>query len=1125
MKCSKCGHENRAGAKFCEECGGRLAAVCGHCGAELSPVAKFCSECGQPINQPTSASSPRFAAPEAYTPKHLAEKILTSRASIEGERKQVTALFADLKSSMELFADRDPEEVRKILDPVLDHMMEAVHRFEGTVNHVLGDGIMALFGAPLAHEDAAVRACYAALRMQETVKRYAEGVRRSEGIPIQIRVGLNSGEVVVRSIGSDLKMDYTVVGQTMNVAARMEQMATPGTILISADTLAMAEGYVLVKPLGAMTVKGLDHPLEVFEVTGAGTARSRMEASAARGLTPFVGREAELDALNRALDKARGGKGQLVALVGEPGVGKSRLFWEFIHSHRTHGWLVLEGGTASYSKSTVYLPVIDLLKGYFQIEPRDEPRKIREKITGKILSLDRALEPSLPAFLTLLDVPADDPHWQSLDPPTRRQRTLDALKRLLIRESQIQPLGLALEDLHWIDSETQGLLDSLVDSMASASLLLIVNYRPEYQHTWGGKSYYTQLRIDPLPPQSCEDMLHGLLGADESLRGLKQHLIAQTQGNPFYLEESIRTLAETHVLAGERGSYRLAKPLSGVQVPATVQAILAARIDRLPAEEKRLLQAAAVIGVDVPFSLLEAIAEQPGDALQRGLAHLQAAEFLYQARLFPEVEYTFRHGLTYEVAYGSLLHERQQALHARIVEAIEWLHSERLAEQVERLAYHAVRGRLWDKAARYLSRAGARALDRSAHREAVPYFEQALAALTHLPETRETREQSIDLRLGLRNSLFPLGEIDAVIGHLRDAERVASALDDRLRLARVLVATSHHFLVTGDAEEARRFGNRAFDISETLGDRSLQVSTNLYLGAAFVSLGEFQRAGECLGRTTRLLEGDLVRERFGLHGFPAAIARSYLAWLLAEQGEFAEATALGQEGVAIAEAAHHAYSHAYASWGLAYSHVARGDLVEAERVLERAATLVREWNLPLIGALVSGLIGLVRARSERAADGVELLRDAVASYERSFGRGIWHSLNVTWLGEALLRAKRPDDARAAADRALALARELNHRVCEPWALWTLGELACRESADSAAAEHCYGQALARAEALGMRPLAAQCHAGLGKICHRAGDGEKAREHFATATTMSREMRLQTSLLDDGAEPRQRDQAD
>jgi class 3 adenylate cyclase/tetratricopeptide (TPR) repeat protein len=1113
MQCSKCGHENRGGAKFCEECAAPLARTCMHCSAPLGPTAKFCSECGHSAGEPATSppsSEPRFGAPESYTPKHLIEKILTSKAALEGERKLVTVLFADLKGSMALFADRDVEEARRLLDPVIDNMMEAVHRYEGTVNHVLGDGIVALFGAPVSHEDHAVRACYAALRMQDSVKRYAEGIRHSEGIPIQIRVGLNSGEVVVRSIGNDLRMEYTAVGQTTNVASRMEQLAVPGSIVISSATLELVEGFVQVKPLGPLSIKGLDAPLEVFEVTGAGTVHSRMEAAAARGLTPFVGREPELATLNRALETARAGRGQVVALVGEPGVGKSRLFWEFIHSHRTHGWLVLEGGTASYGKSSVYLPVIDLLKSYFQIEARDEQRRIIEKVTGKVFSLDRALEPGLPAFLALLDVPVDDPKWQALDPPARRQRTLDALKRLLIRESQVQPLSLALEDLHWVDSETQGFLDSLVESMPTASMLLLVNYRPEYQHAWGNKSYYTQLRIDPLPPSSCEDLLDGLLGKDESLRPLKQSLIKQTQGNPFFLEESIRTLAETNALVGKKGAYRMAKPLAGIQIPATVQAILAARIDRLLPLEKHLLQAAAVIGVNVPMPLLQAIADESEDALQQGLAHLQAAEFLYETGLFPEVEYTFRHGLTYEVAYGSVLHERRRGLHARIVEAIEVRYAERLAEQIERLAYHAFRGEMWAKAVQYLSQAGSRALDRSAYREAQLYFEQALTALGHLAETPEKRRQAIDLTLGLRSSLVPQGEIDAVSKHLADAERLASALGDQLRLARVSIATAHHLLVTGNAEEAQRWGKRAFELSRSQNDMPLQVAVNLYLGAACLGVAEFEQAEVHLRRTMRMLEGDLLRERYGLHGLPAAIARSYLAWSLAERGEFDDAIAVGRDGVDIADAAHHAYTQSYASWGLAMPHVLRGNLAEAARVLENADNLCREGNLPLISALVSGLLGIVRARSGREAEGVTLLQEAVASHERTFGRGVWHSQNLIWLGEALLLSGSSKDARSIAEQALALTREAGHRVCEPWALYLLGEIGSRDG--EPVCDSIYTEALALADKLAMRPLAAHCHLGLGKL-RRGADDEAAHAQLAEAASLFRQMQIQGSMRD------------
>jgi class 3 adenylate cyclase len=402
-----------------------------------------------PADLPRVTSAPALERPpQAYTPAHLSEKILATRAALEGERKQVTVLFADLKGSTELIQGLDPEEARALLDPALHNMMAAVHRYEGTVNQVLGDGIMALFGAPLAHEDHAVRACYAALHMQEAIGQYADELRRQHGLDVQIRVGLNSGAVVVRAIGNDLHMDYTAVGQTTHLAARMEQLARPGTTLLTADTLRLVEGYIEVTPLGPVPVKGLPEPVEVYELLRAGPVRSRLQAAVARGLTRFVGRDAELEQLRQALARAGAGQGQVVAGVGEAGVGKSRLLYEFTRSHHMHGWLLLASNSVSYGKATAYLPVLDLLKGYFRIEPQDDARRLREKVTGKLLTLDRALEPMLPAFLALLEVPVDDQQWQAFDPPQRRRRMLEAVKRLLLRESQVQPLCLVFEDLH-----------------------------------------------------------------------------------------------------------------------------------------------------------------------------------------------------------------------------------------------------------------------------------------------------------------------------------------------------------------------------------------------------------------------------------------------------------------------------------------------------------------------------------------------------------------------------------------------------------------------------------------------------------------------------------------------------
>src|SRR6516162_7121303 len=476
---------------------------------------------------PAEPAATPTQAPLTYTPPYLAEKILTSRSALEGERKQVTVLFADLKGSTELIRDLDPEAAQALLDPALHHMMDAVHRFEGTVNQVLGDGIMALFGAPVAHEDHAVRACYAALAMQAALRRYAEEVRRSHGLEMQARVGLNSGEVVVRAIGNDLHMDYSAVGQTTHLAARMEQLATPGSIRLTAATLRLAEGLVQVHTLGQFPVKGLTEPVEVFELVGASTSRRRLQASAARGLTRFVGRQQELVALQHVLEQAGAGHGQIAAMVGEAGVGKSRLVYEFVHSHRTPGWLVLESASVSYGKATPYFPVIDVLKRYSHVEEGDDTRTIRAKVTGQVLTLDPVLQDTIPALLALLDALPEDSPFLTLDPPQRRQRTLGGLKRVLLRESQVQPVLLVFEDLHWIASETQALLDSLVESLPTAQLLLLVNYRPEYQHGWGSKTYYTQLRLDPLPPANAAEFLQILLGADPGLAPLKQLLITR----------------------------------------------------------------------------------------------------------------------------------------------------------------------------------------------------------------------------------------------------------------------------------------------------------------------------------------------------------------------------------------------------------------------------------------------------------------------------------------------------------------------------------------------------------------------------------------------------------------------
>ena len=1096
MQCPRCRHENPPGVKFCGECGARLELLCPSCRAANPPTNKFCHQCGGDLTGVATAT--KFVSPQAYTPKHLAEKILISRSALEGERKQVTVLFADMKGSMELLADRDPEEARKILDPVLEHMMEAVHRYEGTVNQVMGDGVMALFGAPLAHEDHAVRAGYAALRMQESVKRYAEQVQRSEGIPIQIRVGLNSGEVVVRSIGSDLKMDYTAVGQTTHLASRMEQLAMPGTVMMTGDSLRLSEGYVQVRSLGPVTIKGIGEPLEVYEITGAGPARSRLQAAAARGLTRFVGRNDELETVRQALDKARAGHGQVVALVGEPGVGKSRLFWEFTHSRRTVDWLILESGSVSYGKATAYLPVIDLLKAYFRIEDRDDVRMIREKVIGKLFTLDESLKSTLPVFLTLLDVPVDDTTWQGLDPPQRRQRTLEAVKRLLLRESQVQPLLLVFEDLHWIDSETQSFLDSLIESLPTARLLLLVNYRPEYQHGWGSKTVYTQLRIDPLPLESAGELLQALLGDDVKLQALKRLLIQRTEGNPFFLEESVRTLVETKALVGERGNYRLAGPIEGTKMPATVQAVLAARIDRLPPEEKRLLQSAAIIGKDVPFPLLQAIADQPEEELHVGLTRLQAAEFLYETSLFPDPEYTFKHALTHEVAYGSVLQERRRVLHSRIMEAIETHYSDRLAEQIELLAHHAFRGEVWEKAVTYLHQAGRKAAARSAYKEAAAYFEQAMNSLNHLPESRETLEQAIDIRIDCGPALIAMkGTATPEVGQTYiQARELCRRLGEPPQLFPVLWGLTRFHDARGELQKARELGQQLLSLAQSAQDPALLLEAHHTLWANLYHIGELSSVLTHTERGVELYNPEQHRQHAFLYGGhdPGVCGLRHAAMTLWLLGYPDQALRKSQDALALAQKLSHPYSLAFALYYSAWLHQHRGERQAVQERIEATVMLATQQGFARWVSQGAVLQGWVLAQQGKAEEGILRMRQSATLTARGVRE---RSHYAALVAEACGKEGQTEEGLRVVSEELSTVQQAGEGYYEAELLRIEGELLLRQAAPAEQdAETCFQRALEAARGQSAKSLELRAAMSLSRLWHRQGKKEEARKLLA-----------------------------
>ena len=1129
MICPQCQCENLTDSIFCDRCGLRLEAVCSHCGEPNRREASFCRICGQTINQTVTVAPDRIPgapSPDSYVPRHLAEKILASRQTLEGERKQVTVLFADIRGSTSLLEGLDPEEAQKIIDPVLHVMMGAVHRYEGTVNQVLGDGIMALFGAPLAHEDHAVRACYAAIAMQNEMRHHREKLGKSEELGLQIGIGLNSGEVVVRSIGNDLNIDYSALGHTTHLAARMQELAGGGAILLTTATLREVEGFVEVKSLGAVRVKGVSRPVDAYELAGATSARTRLHAAATRGLTPFVGRKTEIETFQKVIEKSAAGHGQIFSMVGEPGMGKSRLVYEFIHSCVPTDWLVLEAPSVSYGKATPYFPVIELLRRYFGISGGEEVGSIREKVSDHVFKLDEMLKDVIAPILALMGALADhedapaNRRWRDvsdsikkfnyMEPQQRRRQTFESLKRLIIRESQKQPLLMVFEDLHWIDNETQAFLDSVVESLPMARMLLLVNYRPGYSHAWADKTYYTQTRVEALQSTGAEELLQHLLGSNKDLAPLKISLTQRTEGNPFFAEESVRSLVETGILVGEKGDYRPGLALDSIRIPRSVQSVVADRIDRLTIAQKHLLQTAAVIGVVVPFRLLRSVAELPEDELYDHLAKLQSAEFIYETNLFPEVEYSFKHALTTEVAYGALLHERRTFLHARIVKALEEMTENISHDHLEKLAHHAFQGEIWDKAVSYSKDAGSKAMGRSAYRGAVIYFDRALASLEHLPKSRPFIEQAIDLRLDLRNALFPLEELDRLVENLRAAESLSEGLGDQRRLGRISSYLVHYYTLMGDREKATEASRRGLSLAQVLGDFALQIQLNYYLGRACYYMGDYGQAIEFHKRNIESLSIETVRERFDMECPPSILCRVFLVMCFAETGEFADAIEYGKDAMRIANEIDHAFGSVYADFGIGFAYLRKEDVGAAIAVLERGLERCRAADIPVQFPLVASALGLAYVLSGRVAEGTALLEQAVGqtASKRSSGQ----AFRLSWLSEAYLRGGRIEEAASHAELALEFSRNYRERGREAWILRQIGKIhAHRNPTDGDRIELYYRQALKQAIELKMRPLIAHCHLSLGDLYVQINQSDTGQRELSTALDLYRLMEMRAGL--------------
>ena len=1048
--------------------------------------------------QPSAAGSAVLLQPvplSTVSAEHhrLATECSPPSLALAGEYKQVTVLCGGLSDAYALARRLGPEAMHRLMQTVFTLVQQVLQRYAGSLIEFSGEGFLALFGAPVAQEDHAQRAVLAALTLHEHVCASAPSLKPWPEAPLAMCLGLHTGRVVVDHLGGDPQRLYTAAGEATQIAMRLRQLAAPGAILLSVATQRLVQEDVLVELQGEITLSETRAPVPVYGVRGIARQRSGVIGHGARARSPFVGRARELALLHERIDAVVAGQGQVVAVVGEPGMGKSRLLAEYRRSLAGRAVRYVEGHCLSYGSATPYLPVLDLVRQLCETT-RGEPHDvIAAKVHHRLQQADIAPEEGMPLLLHCLDIPVEMERLAQLSPPERKARTFALLRHLVLYEAQRHPCILTVENLHWSDATSEEWLTSLIERLAGAALLVLVTYRPGYQPPWLAQSYATQIALSRLRAGDSRTVVQAVLQTASVPETVVQEIVTQAAGNPFFLEE-----LAWNVIEHEGQPVPLA-------VPETIEAVLTARLDRLPPEEKRLLQTAAVIGMEVAVPLLQAVIDLDAAELHTHLGHLQTAEFLYETGRLPASAYTFKHALTQEVAYGSLPQERRRVLHGHIVTALEALYTDRLAEQTERLAHHAWRSEMWDKALTYFRQAGVKAMARSANREAVVCFEQALDALQHLPESHNTIVQAIDLRLDLRNALHALGASERMFAILGEAERLAETLDDHQRLASIANHMSNYFVWTGAPDRAVASSQRALAHATACGDVTSQVVIRFNLAWAYVTMGDYGRAIDLNRSIAEFVKDDVRSGRASGGGFMSVLCRNTLAWMLAEQGAFAEGLAYGEEGIRLAETSDHPGSLARIYNGVGQLYLRQGDLPQATALLERAWQCCQVAHIALFAPIIAANLGSAYALSGRVAEALPLLEQAVAQ-AASMGHMGQQAYRLVQMSEGYLLAGRIEDARNLAERACELALIHKERGTQAHALHLRGAIAvCHTPPEVAPATAHYQQSLALAEELGMRPLQAHCHLSLGTLYSQTGQVEQARTALTAAIDLYRAM--------------------
>jgi len=1020
MRCPSCDHDNRVERRFCAECGATLAALCASCGASNQPGEKFCGGCGVAVTAGPATAPLRSPAP--CTPKHLAEKILTSRSALEGERKQVTVLFADVKGSMELAEQMDAEAWSEIMQRFFKILAEGVERFEGFVDKFTGDGIMALFGAPIAHEDHAQRACYTALQLREGLATYAREVKRQHGLAFSVRMGLHSGEVVVGTIGDDLRMDYTAQGHTVGLAARMQELASPDTVYLTGATAHLVAGYFTLEDLGPFVVKGVADPVAVFQLQGLGPVRTRFDASRARGLTRFVGRDDDMRTLEVALERANTGNGQVVGVVAEAGTGKSRLCFEFLERCRARGLRVLVGGGVAHGKNIPLLPMLQVFREYYGITERDSDQLVREKIAGRLLLFAEEYREVLPLLFDFFGVTDPKNPPPRMDPEARQRQLFGVLRQVTQRDVAQGAMVILIEDLHWIDATSEAWLEEMVDAVGGGSQrLMIVNFRPEYRAAWMQKSWYHQLSLLPLGAEAIRELLADLLGNDPSLRGLAASIHSRTAGNPFFTEEVVLSLVEGGHLEGTKGSYRLVTPIERLEVPARVQPLLAARIDRLREREKQVLQTAAVIGMEFPEPVLAAVAELPKSELDEALRALKAGEFIYEQSLYPVAEYAFKHPLTQQVALDSQLRERRRSMHRAVAHTIEALHADKLDEQSALLAHHWEEAGQGLVAARWHRRAAAWAGSND-FAAAARHWQRVRELIREAPDDEGASELGVEACRQTLVSCFRLGmSRDETEQVFAEGKRWAERRADSDAAGRLHGAYAAAALTSGDVATGVRHSLEVDRLLRHAQDEKLRPHAPMGLIYPFVVVG---RLAEAAAKIEELISLTREQPEFGLNdwGFGAFVWATLMGGAVQVlTGKLDAARTQLERSVELARKYGEVENEGWAFMNLADLAFYAGDQDVGLPAAQRAVELAEKVGSPYSRSAAYLRLGSALFLDGRVNEARETLEQTLALMRQCGTSLEVEARLLAWLAEAVLAGGDVARARQVADEALAVA--------------------------------------------------------------------------------------------------------